>query len=390
MAKENNEQTGRDYKSRKKRVKRIRIMVILVLLVVLAAGGAVYLYRLFNKSYKGCEVINSLDNVASGTTKFISYQSAVIRYSRDGAEAVDKDGKQIWNGSYEMDKPIADTCGQYAVIADQGGKSVEIFDNKGGAGRITTVYDIIKVRIASQGVVAVLMESGNTNYITLYDKDGTVLVDQATDMLKDGYPIDIALSVDGQKLITDYLSIKEGKEVSILTFYNYGEVGQNWSDGIMGAYTFDGTVIPRVAFNNNDTVCAYKDNGLMIFEYQELPKVILEQNFEEKISSVLYNKKNAGVVLEEGDGGSRKLVLYDLLGKKSLEKRIDFNFSHIEMTEEEIIMNDNMSCIIMKPDGRVKFKYTFDTGITSLIPVNHLDRYILISDKKISQIALTE
>jgi hypothetical protein len=328
--------------------------------------------------------------VASGTTKFISYQSAVIRYSRDGAEAVDKDGKQIWNGSYEMDKPIADTCGQYAVIADQGGKSVEIFDNKGGAGRITTVYDIIKVRIASQGVVAVLMESGNTNYITLYDKDGTVLVDQATDMLKDGYPIDIALSVDGQKLITDYLSIKEGKEVSILTFYNYGEVGQNWSDGIMGAYTFDGTVIPRVAFNNNDTVCAYKDNGLMIFEYQELPKVILEQNFEEKISSVLYNKKNAGVVLEEGDGGSRKLVLYDLLGKKSLEKRIDFNFSHIEMTEEEIIMNDNMSCIIMKPDGRVKFKYTFDTGITSLIPVNHLDRYILISDKKISQIALTE
>jgi hypothetical protein len=390
MAKENNEQTGRDYKSRKKRVKRIRIMVILVLLVVLAAGGAVYLYRLLNKSYKGCEVINSLDNVASGTTKFISYQSAVIRYSRDGAEAVDKDGKQIWNGSYEMDKPIADTCGQYAVIADQGGKSVEIFDNKGGAGRITTVYDIIKVRIASQGVVAVLMESGNTNYITLYDKDGTVLVDQATDMLKDGYPIDIALSVDGQKLITDYLSIKEGKEVSILTFYNYGEVGQNWSDGIMGAYTFDGTVIPRVAFNNNDTVCAYKDNGLMIFEYQELPKVILEQNFEEKISSVLYNKKNAGVVLEEGDGGSRKLVLYDLLGKKSLEKRIDFNFSHIEMTEEEIIMNDNMSCIIMKPDGRVKFKYTFDTGITSLIPVNHLDRYILISDKKISQIALTE
>lgn len=390
MAKENNGQVGRDYKSRKKRVKRIRIMVILALLVVLAVGGAVYLYSLFNKSYKGCEVISSLDNEASSTTQFISYQSAVIRYSRDGAEAVDKDGKQMWNGSYEMDKPIADTCGKYAVIADQGGKSVEIFDDKGGAGRITTVYDIIKVRIASQGVVAVLMESGNTNYITLYDKDGTVLVDQATDMLKDGYPIDIALSADGQKLITDYLSIKGGKEVGIITFYNFGEVGQNWTDGIMGAYTFEGTVIPRVAFNDNDTVCAYKDNGLMIFEYKEQPKVILDQNFEEKISSVLYNKENVGVVLDEGDGGSRKLVLYNLLGKKSVEKRIDFNFSHIEMTEEEIIMNDNMSCIIMKPDGRVKFKYTFDTGITSLIPINNLDRYILVSDKKISQIALTE
>lgn len=390
MAKENNGQAVRDYKSRKKRVKRIRIIVILTLMVVLAAGGAVYLYSLYNKSYKGCEVISSTDNVANSNTKFISYQSAVIRYSKDGAEAVDKDGKQMWNGSYEMDKPIADTCGKYAVIADQGGKSIEIFDDKGGAGRITTVYDIIKVRIASQGVVAVLMEADNTNYITLYDKDGTILVDQATDMQKDGYPIDIALSTDGQKLITDYLSIKSGKVVGIITFYNFGEVGQNWTDGIMGAYTFDGIVIPRVAFNNNDTVCAYKDNGLMIFEYKEQPKVILEQNFEEKITSVLYNKENAGVVLDDGESGSRKIVLYDLLGKKSLEKRIDFNYSHIEMTDEEIIMNDGMSCMIMKPDGRVKFKYTFDTGINSLIPINHLDRYILVSDKKISQIALTE
>lgn len=390
MDKENSGQAVRDYKSRKKRVKRIRIIVILALLVGLAVGGAVYLYNLNNKSYKGCEVVNSSDNIVNGTTKFIKYQSAVIRYSRDGAEAIDKDGKQMWNGSYEMDKPIADTCGKYAVIADQGGKSIEIFDDKGRAGEITTVYSIIKVRIASQGVVAVLMESDRMNYITLYDKDGTVLVDQATDMQKDGYPIDIALSMDGQKLVTDYLSINNGKMVGIITFYNFGEVGQNWTDGIMGAYTFDGIVIPRVAFNNNDTVCAYKDNGIMIFEYKEQQKVILEQNFEEKITSVLYNRGYAGVIFDEGDGGSRKLVLYDLQGNKCLEKRIDFNFSHIEMTEEEIIMNDSMSCIIMKPDGRVKFRYTFDTGITSLIPINNLDRYILVSEKKISQILLTE
>jgi hypothetical protein len=184
--------------------------------------------------------------------------------------------------------------------------------------------------------------------------------------------------------------MKSGKVVGVITFYNFGEVGQNWTDGIMGAFTFEGTVIPRVAFNNNDTVCAFKDNGLMMFEYKEQPKVILEQKFEEKITSVLYNKENAGVVLDEGDGGTRKLVLYDLLGKKTLEKKIDFNFSHIEMTDEEIFMNDSMSCIIMKPNGKVKFNYTFDTGISALIPINNLDRYILVSDKKISQIALTE
>ncbi len=390
MANENREQAVRDYKSRKKRVRRIRITVILALIIALAIGGSIYLYSLLNKSYKSCEVINSSENVIESDTGFIGYQSAVVRYSKDGAEAIDKDGKRLWNGSYEMDKPIADTCGKYAVIADQGGKSIEIYNEKGSAGRITTMYKIVKVRIASQGVVAVLMEEDDTNYITLYDKDGTVLVDQATGTAEDGYPIDIALSEDGQKLITDYLSIKGGKMVGVISFFNFGEVGQNWTDGFMGAFTFEDLVVPRVAFNDNDTVCAFKDNGFMVFEYKEQPKLVFEQNFEEKIQSVLYNKANAGVVLEEGDGGYRKLILYDLQGKKSLEKKLDFNFSHIEMTDEEIIMNDNMSCIILKPNGRVKFNHTFDTGISALIPINNLDRYILVSDSKISQIALTE
>ncbi len=390
MAKEINGQAVRNYKSRKKRVRRIRIVVILVLLAGLAIGGSVYLNSLLNKSYKGCEVVNSSDIISDGATNYINYQNAVIRYSKDGAEAIDKDGKRMWNGSYEMDKPIADTCGKYAVIADQGGKTIEIYDDMGRVGSIPTVHNIVKAKIASQGVVAVLMETEDTNYITLYDKDGTVLVDQATSILEDGYPIDIALSKDGKKLITDYLSIKSGKLVGIITFYNFGEVGQNWTEGIMGAYTFEGIVISRVAFNNNDTVCVFKDNGLMIFEYKEQPKVVFEQIFEEKIASVLYNKEHIGVMLDGGDGGTRKLVLYDLLGNKTLEKRIDFNYSHIEMTDEEIIMNDSLSCIIMKPNGKVKFNYTFDTGISALIPINHLDRYILVSDKRISQIVLTE
>lgn len=390
MDKENKRQATRDYGNRKKRAKRIRIIVIVTLLIALAAGGSIYLYRLMNKDYTGYEVLNSTENITDSDTSFIQYQSSVVRYSKDGAEAIDKEGKQIWNGSYEMDKPIADSCGKYAVIADQGGKSIQIYDEKGSAGNITTLYNIVKVKIASQGVVAALMETKDTNYITLYDVDGTVLVDRATNSIEDGYPIDIALSTDGQKLITDYISIKSGKLVGVVTFYNFGEVGQNWTDGMMGAFTFEGLVVPRVAFLNNDTVCAFKENGFMVIEYKEQPKKVYEQKFEEKIQSVLYNASYAGVVLEEGEDGYRKLILYDLQGKKTLDKRIDFDFSSIEMTEEEIIMHNSMSCIILRPNGRVKFNNSFESGISTLIPLNNLDRYLLVSDAKISQIALIE
>ena len=390
MAKDKEGQSIRDYGTRKKRIKRIRRIIIVTLIIALAAAGAIYVYRLYNKNYKSYEVINSMDNATESGVEYLSYGSCIVKYSRDGAAAIDKDGNLLWNGSYEMNKPVADICGDYVAIADEGGKSVQIFDKKGSAGTITTIYDIIKVEVASQGVTAVLMEDDKSNYIALYDVDGTDLADIQTNMAEDGYPVDITLSNDGKKLITDYLSMNGGELTGVTTFYNFGEVGQNWTDRIMGSYLFDNIVSPRVVFNNNDAACVFKDNGFLIFKYSEEPKLVKEETFEGEIKSILYNKSYVGVVLGGGEAGNRELILYDLAGNQVLDKKIDYNYNNIYMTDEEIIMHDNTSCMIMKPNGSVKFSHTFDTNISTLYPINHLDRYFLISGSQISQISLME
>ena len=50
--------------------------------------------------------------------KCSAYQNGVLRYSRDGAAAVDRDGNEMWNGSYDMENPALDICEKYAVVAD--------------------------------------------------------------------------------------------------------------------------------------------------------------------------------------------------------------------------------------------------------------------------------
>jgi hypothetical protein len=390
MATEKEGQSIRDYGNRKKRIRRIRRIIIFILLLALAIAGVVYVYRLYNKIYKGYEVINTIDNAVGNEVKYLRYKDSVVKYSKDGATAIARDGKLLWSGSYEMNKPTADTCGDYIVIADIDGKSLQLFDKKGAVGTISTIYNIVKAEVASQGVVAVLMEDEDSNYITVYDKDGTSLQEIKTSMMEDGYPIDISLSEDGKKLVTNYLSINNGELTGITTFYNFGEVGKNWTDGIMGSHLFEGIIAPKVVFNNNDSACVFKEKGFLLFRFKEEPGNPIEVSFEQNIKSIFYNKSSIGVILEGGEAGYNELVLYNLDGKKILDKKINFNYNNIYMTEREIIMYDNLSCIIMRMNGAVKFSCTFDTNISALYPINDIDRYFLMSGSQIKQISLVE
>jgi hypothetical protein len=391
MAKENEGQSLRDYGNRKKRYKRRRNFMIIISILIIAVVGIGYLYSIYNRNYQSYEVLKTTENVGENTAGYLSYGSSVVKYSKDGAIAYDKDSNLLWNGSYEMKDPIADTCGKYVVVADRGNKSIHIFNGKGAVGSITTLHNIIKVEVSSQGVVAVLMEEGETNSISLFDMDGTVLAEKITNVNEAGYPIDMALSNDGEKLVISYLAVTKGKLISTIAFFNFGEVGQNYTDRFVGGYEFEETVVPRVTFLDNDTVCAYKDTGFLIYTMKEIPTMIHEENLEDStIQSVLYSSKYTGIVLESSDASPKKLLLYDLEGKKVLEKALDFDYEKVFLADEEIIMYDNVSCVIMKTNGKIKFRYTFDGNIGAFYPINDLDRYFLVNEANIAEIVLKE
>lgn len=392
MARENEEQRSlREYGNRKKRHRRRRNTIIIMMLLAVAAVGVMYLIRLYNRNYHSYEVVHTTEVTGKNAVGYLSYGSSVIKYSNDGAVAIDQDGKQLWNGSYEMANPIADTCGNYTVVADKGSKSIHIFNQKGVAGSFETIYDIVKVEVARQGVVAVLMEDGDSNYIQVLDLDGTELWVKKTSVNKEGFPLDISLSDNGQKLIASYLTVTDGKLIDNVSCFNFSEVGKNKKDNFVGGWKAEeGIIVPRVAFANNDTISIFKNNGLKIGSMPEIPSILEELNFEEKIQSILYNKKYIGVVLEAAEGEAKHLLLYNLKGKKVLDKSINFDYKKIFLAEEEIIFTNDTSCIIMKVSGKVKFKGTFEEKIEAVYPINNLDRYFLISGNKISQILLKE
>lgn len=384
-------QTVRDYEDRKKRYRKNRVIIFALLLFLMVIIGAIYLIRLFNRSYQNYEVVDRVSNTEENLGGYLEYKGAVVRYSRDGAVAVDNKGNLLWNGSYEMADPIADTCKDYVVIADRGGKQVQIFNREGLAGNLTMNHPIVKAEVAQQGVVAVLMIEDDISYVELYSKEGgDPLGEKVTNMVKDGYPMDISLSNDGEKVAATYLNISRGEIINNILFLNYGEVGKNFTDRHAGALIYENAIVPRITFLDNDTVCAFKEDGLLIFTMEEIAELAKEETIEGKIKSVLHNEKYTGIVLEETGENQSKLLLYDLKGNKVLDKELDFEYKSIYLSGDEIIMYDDLSCVIYKADGKEKFRYTFNSNISALYPINNLDRYFMVNPQEIQEIRLVE
>lgn len=391
MANENEGRSLKEYGSRKKRNKRRRRAIIIAVLLLLVIIGGIYLLKLYNRNFQSMSVVNATEIAGEGAVGYLSYGSSVVKYGRNGVVAIDKDGNPLWNGAYELQEPIADTSGKYVVIAGKGSNEIHIYNQKGEVATLPTEYAIIKVEIASQGVVAVLLEDGDANYIKLYDLDGTELVTKNTHTDNEGFPLDFSLSEDGKKLVTSYLSYTGGKLTDTVAFYNFGEVGQNSRDNCTGGYAFDdGILAPKVAFVNNDTVCVFKDNGFTLYAMKEIQSKVTTQNIEGHISSVFYNKEYIGMVVQTDGTSAKHLMLYDLKGNRVLKKALDFEYEKIYMSDNEIILYDNMTCMIMKPNGKIKFRYTFDTNIEVIYPINGFDRYLVASENKLNEIQLKE
>lgn len=382
--------TNQSKNGRNKRVLRIVIgSIILIALVFL-----MYLfYTATNKQYNTYEILTSTQRTDSNTVKYLKYGNKLLKYSRDGASAIDGKGNVIWNSTYDMKEPKADISGDYVAVADIGNKSVYVFDGQGKAGKVETVLPILQVRVAKQGVVAILLQDKNANKISIYypyDNSKPLLNELGTST-DDGYPIDIDISKDGTKLVTSYLSTKNGITENAVTFYSFSEVGENAINNIVGMFVYKQVIVPKVEFITNEIVCAFGENKFTLYSMKEQPKVIHEETIKTEIRSIFYDEEHIGLILENLEGSEKyKVQVYSLNGKKVLDKTIDYDYETVSIYGDDIIFKSNLECYILRVNGKEKFHGTFDKNISYMLPLNKFNKYYLIDDVNIEEIKLME
>lgn len=359
---------GYEQKLREHRLKVLKWTTVTISAILLIAAGFGLFIAL--RHYENFDIISSVERLDTEATHFAEFHGNILKYSNDGAFYTDAQNELIWNQTYEMSDPQLDICEGYLAFYDKRGTVIHILSPEGLQGSIETTMQIEQVCIAAQGTVAVLMRKDEAGYLALYDKNGTNLASGAIHGEKGGYPIAIALSHDAIKLAVSMLDINDGNVKSTVAFYNFGSVGQNVTDHIVGASSFSDTVIPELEFTSNEQMIAISDSEIIIFEGTQKPQMTGEIPMEKQAKSIFYNENYIGIVTSnEDEEVTHHITVYDTKGSSVMEKDFEKEYDSIEfLSNNEICIINGNSCDIYTLHGIYKFHYDFDREIYKIIP----------------------
>lgn len=375
--------TGRSINYKEKiRSHKLTIFYRSVLGIALAiAIAAMIIVSWKNREYGGSVIVNSVPITKVEGSAYLALGDCILTYSKDGANCMDSKGDVLWNQTYEMQNPIVDINGSVAAIGDYNGRTIYVMNTTGRMGEITTNLPIRNFSVASNGIVAVVLDDSRITRIHLYDTSGEMLVESETTMERSGYPLDISISPNGELLAISYLYVDSGVLKSSIAFHNFGEVGQNLSaDRFVSGYDYQGTVVPFIHFMNGNTAFAVSDDRIMFFTGNQKPLSSAVNFLDVKVQGIFYNDEYVGLVFlnTEGDGKYR-LNIYDTDGSLITSKSFDMEYTNVIFHKDEFIICNDIEYSIYNIHGTERLSEQFDEIVYLLVPQEKSNRFLIMT-----------
>ena len=363
-----------------KRVVFVGIPVVLLLVLCVVA------LRFFGeKEYTGYAEVRELE--VRETASYLYADKKLISYGPEGVQAVAADGTLLWNVTYNtMKKPVFSFCGERMLVADIGTKEFLLSDGTGVTKSFSVPHPIQAVCVSKQGICAVLMNVAEKDYIYLYDKEGVLLSEIETVVSQDGFPVAIALSEDGTKLVTSYMKIEDDEAVGCVTFYNFGGVGQNYFGNLVAQVQYEKCLVPRIEFWGNDTVAVLGENTIELFEMKETPASVMKKELTAPIRSIAFG--DYFCMITKNAEGQNILEAYDKSGKVRMMRVVAFPYIGFQTEGKEVVLYGHSGCEIYTIGKDTCFKGSFEGGVRNLFAIGG-NRYFLVENKKGSVIRLT-
>lgn len=375
--------------------KRLRVIALLLVLIVVAAVG--YYMYLRNYQYTDYDVSweKNFDRGEGSFTGYLNFGNHILRYTKDGASYVDDNGKEVWVQSYEMKSPIAAVNGDYAVVADQQGNSIYIFNKEGHQGTATTLLPILRVTVSGKGVVAAILEDQKANYVSMFRKDGTPLDITIKGLLggEVGYPLDISLSPDGTQLIGSFVYIENGVMKSKVAFYDFSEVGKNIPTRLVGGFhdIYENGLVARAVFLDSIYSCAFADNSISFFSSENVmsPKLLKQETISEQIRSIFYSPDYVGVIVNTASGQEQcRMDVYRKNGEKLFSESFTYDYLHADIDGDHILLYNEESCRIYNMWGTLKFEGEFDFPVEKIANGKFPGSFIITGPQAMKEIKL--
>lgn len=387
--KESRKTVEKDYRV-KIREHRIRyFLACLSVVLILAAAGTVFYIQMKNRIYEDYEVKSSVTREMINGTTVRNLDGAILTYSKDGVNCSDTKGNVLWNQTFEMQNPLVAVQGKAAAIADYNGRNIYVMNNESFLGEISTNLPIRNVAVSANGVVAAVLDDSSVTWIYLYDAQGNELGYFKTRMKNSGYPLQVALSENGQLVMVSYLYVDSGEIKSKVAFYNFGQVGKNKSDNFVSGFDYADTVVPFGGFMNTSVSFAVADDRIMFYSGSQIPNSAAERLFDEEVQGVYYNNNYVGLVYLNTNGENQyRMDVYNTSGNIILSKEFNMEYQDIIFGSDYFVIYNDAELLVCNMKGAEKFSGSFKESVYALIPTKNVARYVLVTQDSLETIEL--
>ena len=357
--------------------------------IVLTAGAAV-IFEVINHVDQNYRLLSSVENEDTQSSEYLQFGNDLLKYGDESVSILSQSGETLWSQTYEMSSPASSIRGDTAVIYDRRGTSMYVIQTDGPVGPVAADFPIVKAEVAENGSVAAILEDGEKTWINYYASDGSLIVENQTRMENNGYPLDLAVSPNGEVIGVSFLIVDSGEISSHVVFYNFGQEGQEQVDNIVAEFTYEDTVVPDLAYFGDDTCVAFRDDGFSVFQGRDIPEERTSEELGQQLISLFYNEEYFGIVTDgEEQDSTYRMTLYDSSGRERSSQGFDMEYQSISLSGERIILCAGTQVEMYNLNGKLKFQGDIQEGTVRNIFQMARNRYFLISDEGISMIGLS-
>lgn len=356
---------------------------------ILAVSIGIYL--LINlQTYTSVRTVDTYPVSGAASNEYKQFADGVLKYSRDGISYLDQKGSEVWNQPYQIQNPVVDVNETSGAVADKGENAILVFNEEGLRGEIETDLPIERISVSEQGIVSVILIDESSSQILCYDAAGNILVEHKTSVNGTGYPMDAALSPDGEILQVLYLYTQDGTITSRVAYYNFGQEGESETDHQVTEQEYKDVVMADGFFMNQSVSAAVGDNMLTIFRGKSVPEEAVKVEIDKEIKSVFHSQKYIGMILKNEGKEGYELRLYNDRGQMAMSEDFSGDYSNVKICGSQVIMYDGKNCSIFTRGGIQKFEGEMNSNILEIFPVAGVNKYIVMNENGMEVVRLVK
>lgn len=290
-----------------------------------------------NTAVRDGEIVASINvqSAAGERARAAASDSRIIAAGDESIKVYNTSGKELYSEANSLNNPVIDTAGNFAIVADQGGRAITLLDGEKCLYSIKLETDIITAKVNKNGM-AVVVTTGelHKNAVLVLNKKGSQIFKWNSGGL---YVIDADISDNGRDIAVSTLDTNVAVIKAAFYLFNINK------DTPTASASFDDSIISNIICSKGNIYCI-SDSKMVIYNAGGGKSGEVEFA-DRQLTAFAVSGSQAVLAFTAGDYGINShgtaLEIYNVKGELSAQAELESDLTFLAYRDGTLVAGDS-------------------------------------------------